>query len=234
MSTQTGRIIPGTLPYLCFPSDPQIYANDLLTLASVQFPGLTGIIISDSQPSADDRDKLWIKTSAGAPTGYQFVWFNGAWVWPNPVAANSDERRLWVGTEASLVTYDGGDSGAAGNASGPMWAVDHLFDGRAPFGPGAVPGSTPALTLNVGDTGGEGSHALTADENGPHTHVTKLPRDGAAPDTLESTAIATHDQTVTLPWTSESSGLGTPHNNMPPYYGCFVIKRTSRLYYRGA
>lgn len=220
-------LVPGTLPYDCYPALPQTLNIDIVTriVASISeaFPG---IVVGNTEPDPQYRDRVWFNTISTR----WYYYINGMWQRVYDVAASSSERRLWVGLETDLDTYDGGSSGAVGSSTGPLWEVDHNFDGRFPIAPGLVPTYTPPLTVAVGDTGGEGQHSLTADENGPHTHVTKLPRDGAAPDMLESTAIATHDQTVTLPWTSESSGLGTAHNNLPPYRGVFLIKRTARVY----
>lgn len=76
----------------------------------------------------------------------------------------------------------------------------------------------------LGQQGGEKFHALTADENGPHTHAISP----MAPGVVGGKDIGP------MPWyphggskQTASSGLGTPHNNMQPYYVASVWRRTA-------
>lgn len=65
----------------------------------------------------------------------------------------------------------------------------------------------------LGDTGGEETHSLTADENGPHTHTipyeTCFPY-GTIPEVCAVGGLLTQN--------TGSSGLGTAHNNMQPFF----------------
>ena len=64
-----------------------------------------------------------------------FFWNGGQWVWPNPIAPSSGERRLWTGSSADLWFHDGGDGtdpAAATPTTGAMWMVDS--GGTPPLG----------------------------------------------------------------------------------------------------
>lgn len=235
MSTpQIGQLIPGSLPTTCYPQDVQTLYNLFCQLSTVQFPGLTGVIISDTQPVATDRDKAWLKTSGTAPLWPPvFIYFNGKWVARHPVDAGASERRLWVGLEADLTSYDGGDGNAPGDASGPMWAVDHTFDARFLVAPGTLPSTT---MIAVNGTGGEETHVLTTDEMPSHNHPTLTqPSNGFLVD-ISSGGSGTDvgGSLIKTDLTTGNTGGDKAHNNLPPYIGVFVIKRTGRVYYLGA
>ena len=82
-------------------------------------------------------------------------------------------------------------------------------------------------SYDVGDTGGAATVALTASQNGPHTHefsgnqFTNTTTGGTA---NRITAI-TDGTSGTLSRTTTSSGSGSPHENMPPYYALAKIMR---------
>lgn len=75
-----------------------------------------------------------------------------------------------------------------------------------------------------GKTGGEKTHALTAEENGPHTHSYKMMENNNAvkiePSTTYGTTQAVHANTGT-------SGEGRPHNNLQPFFTLYIWKRTA-------
>jgi len=94
-------------------------------------------------------------------------------------------------------------------------------DLKGKFVVGTDPGDSDYST--IGNTGGEKKHALTAAENGPHTH------------TISSTAYETvsggteHAAGVggsSGAFTTDSSGLGTPHENRPPYFTLIKAYKT--------
>ena len=87
----------------------------------------------------------------------------------------------------------------------------------------AVPAAAGKVLVNLdaadadfntaGNIGGEKKHALTAAENGPHTHTYNT-KTGTAPQTGSATQCWVGDVTAN----TGSSGLGTPHNNLQPYF----------------
>ena len=80
----------------------------------------------------------------------------------------------------------------------------------------------PAWTKSVGSTYGEYAHALTTDENGPHSHT----NGGVGAPNSRAWSNSSADPTPGAGNTG-SSGLGTPHNNVQPSYVVNVWKRQS-------
>ena len=94
-------------------------------------------------------------------------------------------------------------------------------------------------TYNQSDQGGEKAHALTSAENGPHTHTVTDPGHthgvpigesflGAAGNTRAGNgANNPGNQLTTVSHTTgisiDSSGSGTAHNNLPPYFALIKI-----------
>lgn len=249
-------LLPGTLVTDCYPASAQAFYDQMFALGHAQLGDITGIIISEGQPAPEDRDKAWIKLVGGAPLwGYSpAVWYNGAWVIKHPEPANSPARKMWAGDAALLPTYDGGDNGLPGDASGPMWEVDHDFDARSPIGPGTLP-STAVITQ--GQALGEENHVLTEAEGavGSHTHPYGLYDTGAGSAGLagQNLAIATAGYntlflggtgpsgaavtTANMFTTPANLGAGVTsagHNCIHPSRGVYFIKRTSRIYIRVA
>lgn len=223
----------GQLPYSCYPSDPQTLINDAFRLGSALMPTIKGVVIGDSSPPTSDQDKLWIKTSSGAPIG-QFIFFNAKWVWPHAAPAGGSERRMWVGTIADLITYDGGDVNALGPASGAMWEVDANFDNRIPIGAGA----TAALNTNAGAT----TYTLIGTDIPAHTHTIGVDGTGNATDGLVGELRAAATNVDFLPATPANSlGVTRPNQTaaatafsiLNPVRGLYLIKRSSRVYIAG-
>lgn len=73
-------------------------------------------------------------------------------------------------------------------------------------------------------TGGEKTHSLTADENGPHTHSYTITENINFVKVEASTTYG-----AKLPRTSNtgSSGEGAPHNNLQPFFTLYIWKRTA-------
>lgn len=91
--------------------------------------------IGNSRP-ASTNPTVWLQTtldpSNAAPLAYGdpmrwFFWDGTNWVWPNPIAPSSGERRIWVGSLADLWFHDGGDGtdpALATDYTGGMWMQD--------------------------------------------------------------------------------------------------------------
>lgn len=229
----------------CF-TTPQRFALDIAAGLSGYLPGqFTTIIDSDSEPAVADRDKLWHKTVAGAPSGYIFKFFNGSWVASHPVEPSGDERRIFVGVESDIWAYDGGDGANPTTtpptaATGAMWEKDAAFDFRMPLGAATSPAPNNTLVA-VGGTGGEEKHSLTVPEIPPHGHLVGTEQGGVvvAEGMISLTGFAgintvsvagpSVGATVTSN-TGGTTGVVVPHENMPPFIGVYFVKRTARIF----
>ena len=226
----------GTLSKSCY-EDLQEHAVDLVSqMTGTVLDGSLKYIISETAPGADDRDKLWIKTSSGAPVR-QYIFYNGAWVWPHNIPAADGRVIIYTGSAASVDTLDGGTSGVAKSASGPFWKIVTELSGRFPLGVGTLESGT---SVAVTDTGGEEKHTLIQDELPDHEHTLTVNEFNNWDSSNASAAqFLLGDQAVQSANSSkpnvtvDGGGSDEAHNNMPPYYGVYFIKRTARQYYVG-
>lgn len=247
------QFVVGNFPNsYCWPG-PQQFAIDLLGPSGIVTATIPGngvpLIVQAGAPAPSYQGvAVWGKLVSGYLEG--FYWYNGGWLRPHPVPASSQSRIIWMGSEANLWAYDGGDGNNPSvtpptATTGAMWQRDTVFgadDGssifKVPVGIGLNPTAydgNPALQINQGDTGGEQKHRLTIDKIPSHTHGAhaKLVQHGTA-DT-RAYADATEDgqpDQVTL----DITGVTNPnnaHNTMPPYIGCIFAKRTNRQFIQG-
>jgi microcystin-dependent protein len=202
-----------------------------------------------TEPSVDNRIYPWYRTGASGDDGW-YYWntTHTKWVMPHPVPASSAERRLYVGTELSLLTYDGGENAAVDVDEGPFWEVDHDFDFRFLLGPGTSPGGT---VVAVNATGGAETHTLTEAEIPEHLHYIvsdtvqgsvsfdntpvagkAIVRTSSDPGGDREYFLCSEDGATPKATVGDSStvGDGDAHNIIPPYRATFVIKRTARIY----
>jgi hypothetical protein len=143
-------IAPTAVPGSCV--DP--YLLQLMGQIRVLFPAqFSLILIGPNEPTVEQRAYVWVKTDSITDeiTGI-FTWspFYGIWLYPYASPPESSERRLWVGTELSLETFDGGESATVSATTGPFWEKDDDFDDQVLTGAG-----TPAVGVNqaFGTTG---------------------------------------------------------------------------------
>lgn len=221
---------PGTLPTECF-STHQEFANAVINQATATVPGTLAYVMQAGTPSADDRDKLWIKLSGSAPVG-QFVYYNGVWVWPHDVPASDSRLYLYTGTAGGVDTLDGGNGNAVAQADGPFWQIETALEARFPVGVGSFPSGT---AVAVGGTGGSEDVTLTTAQIPAHTHNTPYSVDGVDAGSAQSAneGYMANDAPSGTPRANQESsetGGGEAHTNLPPYYGVYFIKRTARIY----
>lgn len=215
-------LIPGQLAQNCYPQNPQLLYEEMFARGHGVIPDITGILIQDAAPDPVYRgNKGWIPTSGGVPVypGYIFIWHAtvGHWVSRNPIGASDDSRRIYVGTSASVATYDGGDANAPGIASGPMWEIDTAFAGSVPIGVGLIPGSSPAASItapldttdSLGNSG-EYKHSLTPDEM-QHMHGVGDDPQNIVPGAVDDPAVQLHRA-----WTSGGESYTSSTNDMNP------------------
>jgi len=219
----------------CF-TTPQQLALDITQRISGQLAGDSTLWTkSSSTPSSANQDRPWYKLSGTdqSPVGLYSYW-QGQWVRLHPSPAGSSERRLWVGTTTELITHDGGTAGTVTATTGPMWEVDTNFDAKFLVGPGTTANGTE---IGVTDTGGEDEHTLIVDELPSHQHGSSGTHDVAGsvltsgPGAVEHSSPGDDGTPMGLWGASPAAGGGDPHNNLPPYYGVYVIKRTGRIFY---
>ena len=85
-------------------------------------------------------------------------------------------------------------------------------------------------TYASGSTGGEAEHTLTVDEMPSHTHTYKrhaFDRNDSDPTTGEDVYGANNKTLAAHEGTTESTGGGGAHNNMPPYLAVYAWKRVA-------
>ena len=239
-----------TLPLGYCPATYQNLALDIINGTQAAFNSTVGNSFFNtgaSAPAVNNQIFPWFDND-----GQWWIFSGGVWTRENPIPALSGERKIWVGTISDLQAYDGGDGTAATPSTyvGAMWEVDTLFDARFPVGVGAFAASgSVAVTGTTTSTSiaGEDKHALTIAELAAHTHDVAIKvfghggEDGArvAADGGTSSNTLTNNTTVfptstldpDVAASSISTGGDTAHNNLPPFYGVYFIKRTARAYY---
>lgn len=244
-------LTPGTLPYTCWPETPQELNVDIVTrIIAVLNVEFVGLYVSATTPPVDQRDKVWFNTN-----DYQLYYWTpviGSWARKNPWLTPSGIRLPWALPEADVVSFDHGQAGVVGPASGPMWEVDHNWDGRTFRGAGTVPGSDPAVTVTNDVNGGAAQVALTAAQVGPHQHIvpacaiqanTTDPAPTGSPATVQYGIGKTQgtgrvidstsgDWERAFPLTSENQEEADQEDVpiLSPYRGGYFIKRTARIY----
>lgn len=216
-------LLPGTLiPGVCY-NDEQSRLNAYAENLQAQLPGQAYYNYGDSIPAVENNAYPWLRT-----TDMRWYRFSGSWISPVGPEYNVGIRRLWTSSAGLLQTYDGGDTDTPSDRSGPMWEIDHDFDGRSPMGPGAIEGSNPAKTLAGGEDYGTGAHTLAGSNLPEHRHAMKFSQ-GTDGDTYPSIATgSTNDRQ----YFTEMAGNATPTplNNVHPVRGCYIIKWTGRAY----
>lgn len=225
-----------SLPLTYCPSNYQQLANDIIGGTQATFNSAIGnsfFNFGSTTPALNNQIYPWLDDS-----GFWWVFNGGYWTRQNTVAAGSSERRIFVGTTTDVLSYDGGDGTAyAGNPyAGAMWEIDTAFDARFPVGVGAFAASG---VVNVNGTAtstavvGEDQHLLTTAEIPSHTHsMTWDSQDTAGGNQLKTLYLGP-DANVPNDITKNTGSTGgdTAHNNLPPFYGVYFIKRTARVYY---
>lgn len=191
------RLVPPALPIGFCPASEQQRANSYFDLAQAQLLVNGAVVYYNYGPTVPDPNNRlwpWIR-NAGDGLDDVYVFASGFWlsVYKSAPAGPNGIRWWYEGTEASLLTLDGGENAPPGLYTGPFWEADHNYDGRAAVGAGVIPGAVPAKTLSTGEDYGAAAHMQTAQEVGPHTHP------------VSSQASISHDGVVDV----VNSGAGT-------------------------
>jgi hypothetical protein len=230
-----------SLPANYCPASYQKLANDIIGGTQATFNSTIGnsfFNFGPTYPAINNRIYPWLDEN-----GQWWIYDQGFWLRKNPVTA-AYERRIYVGTTTDLLSYDGGDGTAtATTLTGPMWEVDTEFEARFPVGVGAFVASGAVAVMGKATSTaivGEDQHTLSAPEIPSHTH--SLGANGKPAvfwDNFVQEAGGDGNPSFSfnqsVPETSTSTGGviggGGAHNNLPPFYGVYFIKRTIRVYY---
>lgn len=231
----------------CFGSE-QERANNIAANLIGTLPGTFSTFnYGNSTPAAADRDKPWIRTNVDGSMDKVYTFYNGAWTALHPMAPGS--VIMYEGAEAAIPTFDGGEAGAATATTGQMWEKVSQLDAKLPCGPGSF---ASGRTLAVTGTTGVEKHTLTESEIPALTHKHASPwiastgasdatdfRFGNSTETVvgsgrvvDDSANNHSDRVLPLTGAATGGGGGQSHENLPPVYGIFFLRRTARLYYR--
>lgn len=236
------QVTPGSLGDGFCPASEQLRFNAYAAALSVTFPlGLGNFSQGNTTPATDMQSFPWFRYNSDGSPDKWYIYFNGAWVSPNPVPANDPAAlRFFQGTYASIATYDGGDTNAPGAASGPMWAViGQTTGGSTDYGSmgGRMPVGVSA-DFAQGATGGEINHTLLVTEMPAHAHPPPVTAtagyciDGAPGGNAALNAgNLVNEYQMTGIAGGNADGTTAPHQNMPPFLSAYFIYRTSRIFY---
>ena len=237
-----------SLPANYCPASYQKLANDIIGGTQATFNSTIGnsfFNFGPTYPAINNRIYPWLDEN-----GQWWIYDQGVWLRKNPVTA-AYERRIYVGTTTDLLSYDGGDGTAtATTTTGPMWEVDTEFEARFPVGVGAFVASGAVAVMGKATSTaivGEDQHKLTIPELAAHTHDVAIKvfghggedGDRSAADGGTTSNTVTNNTTIfpsstidpDLDAKAVSVGGDIAHNNLPPFYGVYFIKRTIRVYY---
>ena len=261
MSTVLVNALPGTLPVGFCPTGAtalqDLYNEFILRTQFSLSADKAFYNFGPTAPTPENRQFPWLQTSNGYPVRW-WVFFGGFWVWPHAVPASSHMENIWRGDTTALITFDGGEAGPITATTGAMWEVDTDFDGRSPMGVGAIPTSNPAKTLALDENFGEGAHSLVKDELPLLTDILKVGvrvsaagHDSSPPgydggSGGQGNLGNTNDSSIYPGSTADDNGFpqakltttqtvpqtNITHNTVHPVRGCYIIKRTARIYYR--
>lgn len=225
-------LIPGTLPEGFCQLTPQEQFNVMASLLQISSAtSFDTLLIQAETPGVNQRQKAWLRLEGANLTPDKiYKWALGQWIAKN--LRGPGERMIWFESEADLWLYDGGDGSnpavtAPTSTSGAMWERDTDFDARFMVGAGTFPSGA---SVGLGDEGGEEQVTLTVPQLPAHTHDLILNADTPPPD-VELCLATQSDGTQQTTVTTEATGDGEPHTNLPPYVGIFVAKRTVRQFY---
>jgi len=227
-------LTPPSLPVGYCPTNYQQLANDVISGTQATFNSSIGnsfFNFGASVPALNNQVYPWLDEN-----GNWWVFQSGYWLRQHPIAAGSAERRIYIGTTTDLQTYDGGNTNAPSNWSGPMWEVDTLFEARFPVGAGTFAASG-VVSVNGTTTStavaGEDKHTLVTSEMPKHSHtMTWDSQDTAGGNQLKTLYLGPDANAFNdIVKSSGDAGGDAAHNNLPPFYGVYFIKRTARVYY---
>lgn len=217
------------VPPFCFRSIQQDWPT-LVALLRVPLGDFSGVNVGNTPPAAADRDKPWWRSNADGTPDDWYGFANGSWLAKAKLPAPG-VITMWAGAEPDIVTLDGGEAGAISATTGAFWEKFSAMDAKFPFGPGTY----GATTVAVGQTGGAHEVTLDSDQMPPHDHGLlnlRVVHETVPAGTLEAASGNGYSTKVFQSEGGRPNGTTKAHDNMPPFYGIYFIRRTARLYHR--
>jgi len=220
------NLVPPSLPVNYCPTNYQTLANDIISGTQAVFNSTIGnsfFNFGASFPAINNRVYPWLDDQ-----GLWWIFTQGFWIRKNTVEAAGQERRMFVGSTIDLGLYDGGDGAVTvTSVTGPMWEIDAAFAARFPVGEDQHKLTTPELAVHTHDIAiqvfGHGGEDGTRDSADGGTY--------SNPVTNNTTVFPAATLDTSLDAEAVSVGGDIAHNNLPPFYGVYFIKRTARVYY---
>src|SRR6185503_15276765 len=102
---------------LCFDN----WSAAIPIMAQYLFARFTGneINTGSSTPAAADRTKPWIRANSDGTDDGVWQFYNGFWIQKHPLPQGA--IIMWEGAIAAIDAYDGGETAAVTNITGPFW-----------------------------------------------------------------------------------------------------------------
>lgn len=203
----------------------------LVALLGAEIPGLAFFNYGNTTPSPDNQDKPWRRLNTNGTPDRWYDYVGGVWLARHPAAPGT--IIMYDGAEATIDTFDGGEAGTVSETTGPMWERVTALNARFPIGVGTLPSGTSVAVTN---TGGAEKHTLIEAEIPAHTHQFKYQ---SHTEDVDGGGDARHllsqpgDTTISPDsYGGDEDNETVAHNNLPPYFGIFFLRKTARLYYR--
>lgn len=248
MSDVQIRVQSDTVPAgFCFNGFESASWREILALMYVNVPLSDDIIWSQTPPGPAYQDKAWGKLDASDYPVRIYRYAAGLWLALHPIPVGLS--MVYTGSIASITALDENADGdiTPTVTHGPFWERVTEFNGRFLIGTGTLSGEGVTDVTPLA-TGGVHEVALALDEMPGHKHTP-----GASVGTLFSTgdAVPAGETAINIGGSPASQcylsedGLWqggdttadratVAHNNIPPYCGITVLRRTARKFYRGA
>jgi hypothetical protein len=219
----TALSLPGGTCYTTPAADLPLFAAYLRAI----FSG-NEINTGSTTPTAENRTKPWVRTNSDGSDDGVWQFFNGFWVQKHPLPAGA--VMMYEGTQASIPTFDGGESAPVTNIGGPFWEEVTQMAARSPMHPGTLAGGT---VIGIGTDFGEDKHVQTLGELIQHSHIIKSFTSGATGGD-GAHILNEPDPGTDVDHSTEPTGSSPPDgmNVVHPVRGIWFIRRTSRIYRR--
>lgn len=193
-----------------------------------------GVILSRTAPAyVPSNPQAWLKLDSLDRPERLFFYAQGYWLALHPLPQNAiiwtDQAvNTWSSGGHTYTDYDGGDLSEPTLYTGSFWEV--VYGGYFPLAVGTTP-APYSTVIALGATGGEEKHLLLETEIPSHDHTAGV--DSASADDVLGPVVDGGDGTsgVALTTKTGKTGGGLVHNNMPPYVGLYMLRRTGRLWY---